>query len=357
MAGDQSVSITDTDNGSSGFELTTNLGNRLSVFSVDLQPDQTFSLPVEITFTWSDTDNNGREDLTNAKEANLLISQDNVEITGKCRDEPVGGDLPDCDMVNNTFKVAVSEWSEFVLAYDGDPQVMGITVPDAPVSIDAQPVNLSGSFYDADDNDDHSAIWKWGDEEETVGAVQQASDTVTGSHSYTEPGVYTAELTVTDGDGYSGNLTSDYIVIYDPEGGFVTGGGWDDSPPEAYRPNPSLTGRANFGVVSKYRRTGTQPVGSTEFQFHAGDLNFHSDSYEWLVVNGNGTAMFKGAGTINGESHPSAGLYKFMIWAGDGDPDTFRIKIWYEEGDQEFIVYDNGTDQDIGGGSIVVHIR
>lgn len=59
---------------------------------------------------------------------------------------------------------------------------------------------------------------------------------------------------------------------------------------------------------------------------------------DWLVVNQAGTnAKFKGTGTING-----TGTYKFMIWAGDGTgeggADTFRIKIWYEDGDTEVVV-------------------
>jgi hypothetical protein len=44
-----------------------------------------------------------------------------------------------------------------------------------------------------------------------------------------------------------------------------------------------------------------------------------------------------------------------MLWAGDGEPDTFRIKIWEEIGDVEMPIYDNGSDQTIGGGSIIVH--
>jgi hypothetical protein len=45
-----------------------------------------------------------------------------------------------------------------------------------------------------------------------------------------------------------------------------------------------------------------------------------------------------------------------MIWAGDKYPDTFRIRIWEEdEFGNETDVYDNGFDQDIGGGSIVIH--
>jgi hypothetical protein len=37
-----------------------------------------------------------------------------------------------------------------------------------------------------------------------------------------------------------------------------------------------------------------EPAGKTEFSFKAGDLDFHSDSYEWLVLNQGGTnAQFK----------------------------------------------------------------
>ena len=143
----------------------------------------------------------------------------------------------------------------------------------------------------------------------------------------------------------------EYIVVYDPSGGFVTGDGWIDSPEGAYTPDESLTGKANFGFVSKYKKGAYIPTGQTEFKFKAGDLNFHSSSYEWLVVTGSDYARFKGAGTING-----GGDYKFMLWAGDGEPDTFRIKTWTEDFDgTETVIYDNGFDQEIGGGSIVVN--
>ena len=46
-----------------------------------------------------------------------------------------------------------------------------------------------------------------------------------------------------------------------------------------------------------------------------------------------------------------------MLWAGDGEPDTFRIKIWYEIEEIEYVVYENGFGQEIGGGSIVIHTR
>ncbi len=82
-------------------------------------------------------------------------------------------------------------------------------------------------------------------------------------------------------------------------------------------------------------------------------MNFHSSSYDWLVVTGSDYAKFKGAGTING-----SGDYKFMLWAGDKEPDTFRIKIWEEDdAGNETVIYDNGSDQEIGGGSIVIHAK
>jgi hypothetical protein len=84
------------------------------------------------------------------------------------------------------------------------------------------------------------------------------------------------------------------------------------------------------------------------------DLNFPTDTYQWLVVNQNGSnAQFKGSGTISG-----LGEYAFMVWARDEDStygDMFRIKLWYEADSGQFTVYDNGVDQAIGGGSIVVH--
>ncbi|OGO37310.1 MAG: hypothetical protein A2W35_02370 [Chloroflexi bacterium RBG_16_57_11] len=156
-----------------------------------------------------------------------------------------------------------------------------------------------------------------------------------------------------EGNGYRSSDHDPVAVglnlAYDLGPEFVTGGGWIDSPAGAYTDDPSLTGMATFGLVAMYKKGAMVPNGNAEFQFKAGDLNFHSTSYEWLVVAGS-KAKFKGTGTINGE-----GEYKFMIWANDGNPDTFRIKIWWEDSAGEHVIYDNGTDQAIGGGSIQIH--
>ena len=47
-----------------------------------------------------------------------------------------------------------------------------------------------------------------------------------------------------------------------------------------------------------------------------------------------------------------------MIWAHDDSADTFRIKIWSEDADAiETVIYDNGFDQEISGGQIVIHTK
>ena len=164
-------------------------------------------------------------------------------------------------------------------------------------------------------------------------------------------GVYTLIVTASDAAGNRAQAEV-LFVVYDPAAGFVTGGGWIQSPAGAYLPDPSLAGKATFGFVSKYHKGAAVPEGQTEFVFKAGNLNFHSTSYDWLVVTGSNYAGFKGTGAING-----SGAYKFMLWAGDA-PDTFRMKIWTEAVDgTETAVYDNGFDQGLGGGSIVIHTK
>jgi hypothetical protein len=64
-------------------------------------------------------------------------------------------------------------------------------------------------------------------------------------------------------------------------------------------------------------------------------------------------AQFKGSGKINGSLDPNGTAYKFLLWAGDGTPNTFRIKIFWEDATGEHVVYDNNFNQAIGG--IVMH--
>jgi hypothetical protein len=167
----------------------------------------------------------------------------------------------------------------------------------------------------------------------------QATGTTT--LSFDQPGVYPVGTRSFTTQGHESGGFIGLLVVYDPDGGFVTGGGTIWSPLGAYYPDPELEGKANFGFVSKYKKGAIVPTGQTEFQFHVADMNFHSSSYEWLVVAGK-KAMYKGVGTINGE-----GEFKFMLSAIDGDLkggdgiDKFRIRIWEEVDGMEVMIYDN----------------
>jgi beta propeller repeat protein len=221
-----------------------------------------------------------------------------------------------------------TDWEIYMATYSTNAPPVAVG-KEAVVAVGEVP-NVDGGSYDPDDGD-------------TIELSQSPGG------AFDEAGIYHVELTVTDSHGATDSCTV-MVVVYDPSAGFVTGGGWIDSPAGAYVPDPSLAGKANFGFVSKYKKGASVPTGQTEFVFQAGNLNFHSSSYDWLVVTGSNYARFKGTGAING-----AGAYKFMLWAGDG-PDTFRIRIWTEDDDgTETDIYDNGFDQDIGGGSIVIH--
>jgi hypothetical protein len=210
--------------------------------------------------------------------------------------------------------------------------------------LNAGPFDGTGS-YDPD-GDALTFDWDWGD-----GSISGNAG-ATPWHTYSGAGIYDVCLTVNDGFVDSDPVCT-IAVIYDPSAGFVTGGGWIYSNPGSYFPDPDLEGKATFGFVSKYKKGASVPTGNTEFQFHAAGLNFHSEIYDWLVITGGNYARFKGVGTING-----IGEYKFMLWAGDASPDTFRIKIWEEdEFGVETVVYDNGMDQAISSGSIVIHTK
>lgn len=243
------------------------------------------------------------------------------------------------------------------ITINSDPVINSVTAdPDDPIALVYQvaTVNITANFADVDNNI-KSVTYDFGDGStpETIALnVTDISSQV--SHTYNKTGVFIVNVTLSD-DCSTVSMPYSYVVIYDPTGGFVTGGGWLNSPAGAYVPDPTLAGKASFGFESKYLKGASIPSGKTEFQFHAAGMNFISISYEWLVVAGS-KAKFKGTGTING-----TGSYGFMLTAIDGTTDMFRIKIW--DLISEEIVYDNqmgASDTSdpttaISGGSIVVH--
>jgi Bacterial Ig domain len=235
-------------------------------------------------------------------------------------------------------------------------------------------VTVTGHYSDVGKNDTHTCYVNWDDgtPTETVAGTTNPVDgtgTCSATRTISQQGVYTISMYVRDDDTGQSETLATMVTVFDPNGGFVTGGGWIMSPVAACQLTPACvaqTGKANFGFVSKYRRGSNTPEGQTEFQFKAGDLNFHSTTYDYgsLIVQGY-KAQYKGTGTINGVPG-----YTFVLTAYDaqapggvatGGVDRFRMKIKYGN----LVVYDNrmGAPDDvdtadpmaISGGSIVIH--
>jgi hypothetical protein len=283
-------------------------------------------------------------------------------------DTPEEDDFLCINTVTNQICAGVTSLFSGIILPRNNPPVIETLDVTAPAAL-GEPVTATVNFCDPDFWQTHTITIDWGDGTSTTielpagtseeDECQDVSETREApDDNYVATGVYTVTVTVEDEAGAS-DSASEFAVIYDPSSGFVTGGGWIDSPTSAYAADPNLTGKANFGFVSKYKKGADVPTGNTQFQFKVADLNFKSISYQWLLIAGS-KAKFKGDGTINGD-----GNYGFMLTGIDGDlnggdgVDKFRIKIWDSD---DNIVYDNKTGEDddadptaLGGGSIVIH--
>jgi hypothetical protein len=284
-------------------------------------------------------------------------------------DTPEEDDFLCINTVTNQICAGVTSLFSGIILPRNNPPVIETLDVTAPAAL-GEPVTATVNFCDPDFWQTHTITIDWGDGTSTTielpagtseeDECQDVSETreAAPEDNYVATGVYTVTVTVEDEAGAS-DSASEFAVIYDPSSGFVTGGGWIDSPTSAYAADPNLTGKANFGFVSKYKKGADVPTGNTQFQFKVADLNFKSTSYQWLLIAGS-KAKFKGDGTINGD-----GNYGFMLTGIDGDlnggdgVDKFRIKIWDSD---DNIVYDNKTGEDddadptaLGGGSIVIH--
>jgi hypothetical protein len=221
--------------------------------------------------------------------------------------------------------------------YDTPPVII-ITTP--------EPYGLytAGMTLDFSATDDESGVAS------VVGNLTNTSGVSQDVDSGFEPevGVYTLVVNATDNAGNTNVSDPVFFVVYDPDGGHATGGGWFYPDDESTLPD----GKANFGFTARYKNDVS--TGKLNFQYKDADIHLKSTSIDWLTIS-SVSAQFQGTGTINGE-----GLYTVRVKAKDnGEPgvdvDHFDIKIW------------NGTDTEadpihkakntITGGNIQVHTK
>jgi hypothetical protein len=320
---------------------------------VDISTTAEFEGLITICLTYDDTVDEAYLELAHLVESGkALVDGFTCSFPGGCWETVTSPGYPDTE--NNVICGQVASLSAFALV-----TTLSATATDEPVPIGA---TVFAHSTVPDSVIFNSGLWVWGDGSTSDADFDTEGRVLSGEHIYETTGVFSVTLELIDGGRAVGRAVTGYVVVYDPSAGFVTGGGWIDSPEGAYVAQPELTGKASFGFVSKYQKGATVPAGTTEFRFQAGSLDFRSTQYDWLVIAG-ARAQFKGAGLINGQ-----GNYGFMLTAVDEaltpstDVDLFRIKIWDKDA-ADAVVYDNGLgeadDSDpttpIGGGSIIIH--
>lgn len=149
---------------------------------------------------------------------------------------------------------------------------------------------------------------------------------------FTNAGIHTFCARAQDNAGNIGAYQCAMLAVYDPAGGFVTGGGWLQS----------LAGRSIFALVARYQQNQSTPTG--HFQFRNASQHLRSTSLSWLVIAGN-TATLRGIGEWNG-----APGHTFEVTASSANPDSLSLKVWNSSGTLLDL-----TPTTLGGGQIIVH--
>jgi PKD repeat protein len=220
------------------------------------------------------------------------------------------------------------------------PAITAVTGPNAQIQL-GNPATISVFYGDPGASDTHSAFFTWDDG--TTSTVSCASGICTGTRVYAGTGIYGVTITVADDDGGAASTVFNYVVVFDANGGSVTGGGFIGSGND----------KGQFNVNAKY----VNGAISGNVKFDANGFSFDAKSYDWLVVSGS-NAQLRGTGTVNGASG-----YSYLVTVADGSPDKFRIRVWNTS--TNVTAYDNAAGasddldaanpQAIGGGNITVH--
>ena len=242
------------------------------------------------------------------------------------------------------------------------PSIVSITGPTTPRAINTA-VAIDATFRDPNGAaDNYSVVVDWGvpgstptkcSASETTPKTGNPSCSISSqptatsnghalaSYQYATSGVYTVQVTITDGAGGTATSAYEFAVVYDTAGGQVTGAGGFWSGPTAYPRGGRLGSAAVFGYEAKYKKpTDAKPSGATSLRL-IGDLFFQSVSYDYLVVNG-AMAVAEGTGKIDGRSG-----YRFRVSGVDnGWIDFFELKIWDQA--TGAVIYDNGVLYDKG---------
>ena len=198
------------------------------------------------------------------------------------------------------------------------------------------------------------ALLNYSARDETSGvatAVGNLTGTSSGSQEVSSgfaptPDVYTLVVKAADNAGNSAESAFLFFVVYDPEGGFATGGGWFTPDSESTIPG----GKAIFAFEARYLKGNS--TGKLEFLYTKAGMNFKGKTVDWLVIT-NSSAQFQGTGTVNG-----TGRYTYRVLAKSAvgpriKADSFEIQIW--EGTNTKVQPKYRAKSTLPKGVIVIH--
>jgi len=288
-------------------------------------------------------------------ELDLPVASDNCDIVS------LSNNAPDIFPVGETTVI----WTALDASGNSSTALQNITITNEipvieAISISEEP-NLVTSTVEAratyTDNNLSLATWYWGDGTSSEGYIE--NNVIYSDHRYSAPGLYQVSLKVTDKCDESTTYIHDkYVVVYDPDAGFVTGGGWFTSPADSNTKKSKHKVKANFGFVARYKKNSNTPKGSINFR--EGNIKFKSTGLQYMVIR-NQMAVIKGSGHLKGH-----GSVSFLTSVVDGDIlgfkyDNMRMIIWDEKTEEVF--YDNEQGAAINAeslvsiekGSIVIH--
>ncbi|MEX1238478.1 MAG: T9SS type A sorting domain-containing protein [Cyclobacteriaceae bacterium] len=263
---------------------------------------------------------------------------------------------------------------------NNDPVINSVTASGSTVQINA-PVTLTVSYTD---NNIQSASIDWGDLS-TPDVIESPSDIFDVSHSYANAGTYAVTISLTDQCEATASYVYESIIVIEKRAGSVKGSGWFNSLPGYYLNDNRAAGKAQFEFDAQYRNNGDVLAGNAAFKFKAGRIQFRSNDFELLLIDGQ-NAFLTGRGKLNGrggygilismvdtgkkgDGHHEDGDDRDALRAGDSDrrgskyekkSDRIRVKIWDAEGS---VVYDTqlGSADDavattaLGGGDIKIN--
>lgn len=178
------------------------------------------------------------------------------------------------------------------------------------------------------------------------GSFDEAVEEVTGDFTAPDaPGLYSACVAATDLPGNTGGPACLEVPVYDPSGGFVTGGGWVGLGAEG------SGDRLVFSFVARYRK-GDVPEGRARLSAPTRGLELTSNRYEWLVLGEPGDEVrLQGLGTMEGLE----GEHRFEIRIGEADGGATLRVVVRDGADPGGILFDSGPGGAVEAGSVMVH--